>query len=82
MASRSDRSITVDARAAILGWPNLLARELYAAAIQRAEAENREVVLEDALAAWPIAVERTGARILKNRRSSKPRRGKTNGKAA
>ncbi len=33
MAIRSARSITVDARAAILGWPNLLARELYAAAI-------------------------------------------------
>ena len=82
MSRKSARSVTSDARAAILGWPNLLARELYEAALQLAEKENRDVVLSDALAAWPIAVQKTGVLIQKNSRPSKSPRGKTNGKAA
>ena len=82
MSGKTPRSVSSDAREAILGWPNLLARELYAAALKQAANENREVVLEDALAAWPIAVQRTGERIFKRTRQSKAKRGKTNGKAA
>jgi hypothetical protein len=72
----------VEAREAILGWPNLLARELYTEALQRAESENRDVSLEDAQAAWPIAVQRLAKRILKDGPRTKKQRGKTDGKAA
>ena len=82
MAKKSSPSVSVEAREAILGWPNLLARELYAEAFQRAESESRDVSLEDALAAWPIAIQRTGKRILKSAPRTKKKRGKTDGKAA
>ncbi len=77
MASRSDRSITVDARAAILGWPNLLVRELYSASLRHAG--NRDMTLEDVLASWSTAVKRITARIVKQRGAG---RGKAKRKAA
>ncbi len=82
MARKRSASVSADAREAILGWPNRLARELYELAIQQAEKERRDVELEDVLSAWPIAVERIGKQILKSPPRAKRQRGQTGGKAA
>ena len=81
MSRKTVPTISSAASAAILEWPNLLARELYSAALRRAEDEQREVVLDDVNAAWPIAVGATRLRINRQVQQEK-RRGKPADKAA
>lgn len=72
--------VSVEATEAILEWPNLLARELYSAAVQ--QAGSREVTIQDVLAAWPMAVERMNGRLAKQTSQTNSHRGKANDKAA
>ena len=81
MRQKLARTVSSEASAAILGWPNWLARELYTAAIQQPGKENLEITLDDVLAVWPIALQRVEARIRKQTRT-KSHRGKTSDKAA
>ena len=80
MRRKTNFEMSSEATEAILEWPNLLARELYSAAVQ--QAGNREVGLQDVLAAWPTAVERMNGRLAKQTSRTKSHRGKANDKAA
>ena len=72
--------VSCEASAAILEWPNLLARELYSAAIQHAG--QHEVGIDDVHAAWTVAVERMTAQLAKQTSRTSSHRGKANDKAA
>lgn len=80
MRRTTNGGVSCEASAAILEWPNLLARELYSAAIQHAG--QQEVSVEDVRAAWTIAVERMTARLPKQTSRKTIHRGKANDKAA
>ncbi len=80
MRRKMNAGLSCEASAAILEWPNLLARELYSAAMQHAG--NREVGIEDVRAAWPMTIERMTARLVKQTSRTNSHRGKANDKAA
>lgn len=80
MRRKMNGGMSVEATAAILEWPNLLARELYSAAVR--QAGSREVTLQDVLSAWPTAIENMNSRLAKQTSRTNLHRAKANDKAA